>query len=111
IAKRALAFRALELMLEDDDRVWTRTGHPSLAPSNYYRADPGKVGWLRRWLGDQAVTEVDVTGNADIATVRRFHEAFPEARLVVGWAGDDGTNAELKALRSICDESELMATK
>ena len=67
--------------------------------------DPSRLGWLRRWLRDPGVTHAFIIGNEDVRAVRRFHVAFPEARLLPLWSGAERSATE-KQLKEICDESQ-----
>ncbi len=67
--------------------------------------DDSKMWWLRRWLGDPAVTHAFIGGHEDVGAVRRFHTAFPEARLLPLWSGAERSETE-KQLKDICDESQ-----
>jgi hypothetical protein len=67
--------------------------------------DVSRVPWSRRWLGDPGVTHTFIAGNEDVGAVRRFHVAFPEARLLPLWSGAERSETE-KQLKDICDESQ-----
>jgi hypothetical protein len=70
-----------------------------------FLVDLSRLGWLRRWLGDPGVTHAFIIGNEDVGAVRRFHTAFPEARLLPLWSGAERSEIE-NQLREICDESQ-----
>ncbi len=70
-----------------------------------FLVDLSRLGWLRRWLGDPGVTHAFIIGNENVGAVRRFHTAFPEARILPLWSGAERGEIE-KQLREICDESQ-----
>jgi hypothetical protein len=74
-------------------------------PGQRFWVDTSKVSWLRRWLGDQAVTNAYIPGDADISTVQRFHAAFPETLLEAAWVGGDEPSENEDRLGKICDDS------